>query len=49
MHADALVVSMTRAAIFKRRRRSVLNSTVARAWPCGIAVPTVCVSQNAAD
>src|SRR5664279_2849496 len=40
-----LVVSTTRAAIFKRRRRSVANSAVANSWTLGMASRTVSINQ----
>src|SRR6202042_2807603 len=43
-----LVVSTTRAAIFKRRRRSVANSAVANSWTLGMASRTVSINQEAA-
>src|ERR1019366_7891618 len=40
-----LVVSTTRAAIFKRRRRSVANSAVANSRALGMASRTVSINQ----
>src|ERR1019366_775595 len=40
-----LVVSTTRAAIFKRRRRSVANPAVAHSRGLGMAARTVSISQ----
>src|SRR5450631_2086795 len=40
-----LAVSTTRAAIFKRRRRSVENSAVANSWALGMASRTVSINQ----
>jgi len=42
-----LVVSTTRAAIFKRRSRSVANSAVADSRALGMASRTVSINQKA--
>jgi hypothetical protein len=39
-----LLVSMTRAAIFKSRSWIVLNSALARSWILGMASRTACIS-----
>ena len=46
-HMLRLVVSTTRAAIFKRRSRSVANSAVADSRALGMASRTVSINQKA--